>query len=421
MDVMLDIGIRSIKEFDYENKVVLLRVDINSPLDPKTKKIVNENRINKSLPTINYLIEKGAKVAIIAHQGDTLDYHNLIPLSEHAEILSKKLGREVKYIDDVCGPAAQEEIKKLNPGEIIILGNLRYLCEEVSSFEDVVKLEASEMLNTYLVRNLAPLIDIYINDAFAAAHRNSPSMVAFQEIKPSAGGILMMDEIEALIKVMTSPTRPNVFVLGGLKISDAFGMMKQVLENGSADIILTSGITGHIMLLAKGYNLGEGNERFIKDRKLDAFIEPAKEYLKNFPEKIIVPIDLAYEKDGNRQEVNIDTLPINEICMDIGVKTIEIYKKYILDAGTIFVNGPAGVYENKLFENGTKSIWNTIAESKGYSVIGGGDTVSAASRFIDLEKINYVCTAGGAMVRFLSGVKMPLIESMKKSYSYAYF
>lgn len=416
MDEIIKTGIRSITELEYNNKTVLLRLDINSPIDPVTKKITSHNRINKSLPTLNYLIKEGAKIAIIAHQGDTLDYMNLIALNEHAELLSKKLNKSIRYIDDVCGPAAIQAIENLKSGEVILLGNLRYLTEEVSSFEDSVTLQPWDMLETYLVRSLAPKVDIYINDAFAAAHRNSPSMVAFQEIKPSAAGVLMIEEIEALTRVMSSPTRPNVFVLGGLKISDAFGMMKQVLENGSADRILTSGITGHIMLIAKGFDIGSANMKFIKDRQLDKFIDPAKEYLKNYSDRIIYPEDIAYEENGQRKEVYLDSLPTDNICLDIGQKTIDIYREEILRAGTLFVNGPAGVYENPIFENGTKSIWNAIGESKGYSVIGGGDTVSAAQRFIDLEKINYICTAGGAMVRFLSGLKMPLIEAMKKSY-----
>lgn len=417
MDGKIGTGIRSMEEFSYKGKTVLLRLDVNSPIDPETKKIVSENRINKSIPTLTYLIEQGAKIAIIAHQGDTLDYHNLIPMKEHAEKLSQRLGRKVKYIDDICGPAAQEAVKNLKSGELVLLGNLRYLSEEISTFEDAVKLEAHEMLNTYLVRSLAPIVDCYINDAFAAAHRNAPSMVAFQELLPTAAGSLMFKEISALTKVMETPDKPSVFVLGGLKISDAFGMMRQVLENGSADKILCSGITGHIMLMAKGYDIGQANIKFIKDRKLDVFIEPAKDYLQKYGEKIVYPGDLAYEKDGARKEVCIEDLPTDYMCMDIGHKTIEIFEEELAKAGTIFVNGPAGVYENKMFEDGTKAIWNAIAEAKGYSVIGGGDTVSAAQRFIDTSRINYVCTAGGAMVRFLSGVKLPLIEAMKKAYN----
>lgn len=406
--------IKSMEEFDYCNKTVLLRVDINSPIDSVTKKIVNENRINKSIPTLKHLIDSKAKLAIIAHQGDTLDYANLIPMNEHAEKLSERLGITVKYIDDVAGPAAQEAIKNLEPAEVVLLGNLRYLSEEISTFEDAVKLKPEEMLNTYLVRNLVPLVDYYVNDAFAAAHRNAPSMVAFQELLPSAAGKLMSLELDALTKVMENPEHPSVFVLGGAKISDAFGMMKQVLENETADKILASGLTGEIMLLAKGYKLGDTKEKFIKDKSLDVFIEPAKEYLTNYPDKIIFPVDLAYEKDGERMEVDIDKLPLEEMFMDIGSKTVTIFRKELSEAGTIFVNGPAGVYENELFQYGTKEIWTAISDAKGYSVIGGGDTVSAAAKYIDLEQINYVCTAGGAMVRFLSGVKLPLIEAMKK-------
>lgn len=416
MDGRVNLGIRRMEEFDYSGKTVLLRVDINSPIDPQTKKIANENRINMSLLTIKYLLGQGAKLAIIAHQGDTLDYHNLVPLKEHAEKLSAKLGQTVTYVDDVCGSAAQGAVKNLESGQAVVLGNLRYLTEEVSTFEKYVKLRPEDMLNTYLVRGLASLVDFYVNDAFAAAHRNAPSMVAFQEILPAAGGTLLIQEVTALNKVLESPEKPTVFVLGGLKISDAFGMMKQVLENGAADKILTCDITGHIMLIASGYNIGAVNEKFIKDCSLDVFVESARSFLKDYPEKILYPCDLAFAKEGVRQEIKVSDFPTEELCLDIGQGTIEVYKQELARAGTIFVNGPAGVYENGLFAEGTREIWSTIAECKGYSVIGGGDTVSAAQRFIDTAKINYVCTAGGAMVRYLSGVKMPLVEAMKKAY-----
>ena len=406
--------IKSIDGFKYDNKRVLLRLDINSPIDQENKKIIDDNRIRMSVPTLEYLLNRNARVAIIAHQGDTLDYHNLIPLEEHAQKLSELLGRKVAYIDDVCGPAACDAVKNLKNGQAVILGNLRYLVEENSTFEDVVKLQAKDMLDTYLVRSLAPLVDYYVNDAFAAAHRNAPSMVAFQEILPFAGGLLLKKEISALRKIMKAPARPNIFILGGLKISDAFGMMEEVLESGSADAILTCGVTGNIMLMAKGYDLGQANKKFIKDRGLYDFVEDAQSYLKTYGDRIITPVDLAFEKDGARQEISVESLPVNELYTDIGSGSIELYKERIATAGTIFFNGPVGVYENKLFEKGSREIWNAVANSKAYSVIGGGDTVSAAGHFIDIDKIDYVCTAGGAMVRFLSGVKMPLIEAMVK-------
>ena len=405
-----------IEDFDLVDRTVLLRVDINSPIDPQTKKIVNENRLQKSIPTIRKILEKGAKLAMIAHQGDTLDYQNLIPLEEHAEKLTAYLDTEVSYVDDVCGPAARDKVRSLQAGQAVLLGNLRYLSEEISTFENAVKLSPGEMLQTWLVRSLAPLVDYYVNDAFAAAHRNAPSMVAFQELKPTAAGDLMFDEVSALTKVMSAPERPCVFILGGAKISDAFGMMKQVLESGTADRILTCGITGEIMLLAAGHPLGETKEQFLRDRSLDVFVKDAQAYLAEFSDRISFPSDLAYAIDGARREVPVQDLPAEQMFMDIGAKTIAEYEEVIGNAKTIFVNGPPGVYENELFEDGTRSMWNAIAAADGYSVIGGGDTVTAAAKFVDLEKINYVCTAGGAMVRFLSGKKLPLIAAMEKAY-----
>ena len=406
----------TLDDFDYQGKTVILRVDINSPIDPKTKKIVNENRINKSLPTIKKLTDAGAKLVIIAHQGDTLDYQNLISLKEHAQKLSQKLGKEVQFIDDVAGPTAREKIKNLKQSEILLLDNLRYLTEEVSTFENDVKLTPAEMTHTYLVRNLAPLADYYVNDAFAAAHRNSPSMVAFQELLPSAAGILYDKEVSTLTKLLKNPERPCVFLLGGAKISDAFGMMKKVLAEGSADYILTTGVTGLIMHMALGRKLGSPTEKFITDRGLEKFVEPARQYLKDYPDKLLYPLDFGIDDQGERKEITINELPVEKQIIDIGPKTIEKYQEILKRTGTIFVNGPAGVYERKIGAYGTRQLWRIIGEVKGYSVIGGGDTVASVTCLGDLSKIGYVCTGGGALIRFLSGVRLPLVEAMEKAY-----
>ena len=413
------LGMDTIDDFEFKGKTVILRIDINSPIDPKTKRIVNENRINKSIPTIRELLKEGAKLAILAHQGDTLDYHNLISLEEHAEKLSEKLGKKVKYIDDVAGPAAQEMVKNLKNREAVLLGNVRYLTEEVSTFENAVKLKPKEMLGTYIVRHLAPLADFYVNDAFAAAHRNSPSMVAFEEILPSAAGYQLVNEVSALTKVMQDPEKPAIFVLGGLKISDAFGMMKQVLENGTADKILTAGVTGIVMWMAQGKKFGKTQEKFIHDRSLDLFLKAAREFMAKFGDRFINPIDFAYEKDGKRAECSLKELPVDDaLFLDIGAETTRLFREEISRAGTIFVNGPVGAYEKSLFEKGTKEIWNAVADAKGYSVIGGGDSVTAAQKLVNNadDKFSYVCTAGGAMVRFLSGVELPLLKALKRAH-----
>ncbi len=412
---------RSLDDVVVTGRTVILRPDINSPIDVKTKKIINTNRLEKAVPTLKYLLDQGAKVAIIAHQGDTLDYQNLIPLAEHARILSALTGYEVAYIDDVCGPAAQQRVRALKEGEAILLGNLRYLGEELTAFEKEVKLTPAGMLDTWLIRSLAPLADLYVNDAFAAAHRSAPSMVAFQEVLETVGGRQLFGEYEALSKVASTPIHPCLFFLGGGKISDAFAMMRNVLSNETADRILTGGITSDVMLLAGGIELGERTRTFLSERDLTGFIAQAKELLEMWPERFLLPIDLAYEKDGERAEVPVAQIARSpelqqQLFVDLGEQTIATYRNEIKQAGSIFVNGPAGIYEDQRFERGTREIWRAIAAADGYTVVGGGDTITAAERFADLDQFSYVCTAGGAMIRFLSGRQMPLIDAMERAW-----
>lgn len=408
----MEIGIKSIIGVNVAGKRVLFRPDINSPLDSEGR-IKNLNRLEKTVPTLKYLADGGAKIAIIAHQGDTLDYQNLISMREHAEILSRLSGVKTDYLDDVAGDAALEAVRNLKSGEAVLLGNLRYLTEEVSTFEKDVKLSAGEMLSTYLVRRLGGLFDIYVNDAFSAAHRNAPSMVAFQRLMPSYAGPLFFKEYEALWKVINCAEKPVKFVLGGAKISDAFGMMGKVLKDGIADKILAMGVTGVVMQLARGIKMGAAYEKWLKDRDLIVFVDQARELMADYADKFVLPVDFAVEENGKRKEIRLDELPLDDkMFLDIGAESIALFEKEIASAGTIFVNGPAGVYENAIFAEGTERVWKAVASAKGYSVIGGGDTVSAAAKFVDVADIDYVCTAGGAMVRFLSGKRLPLIEAM---------
>ena len=414
-------------DFDVAGKTVVFRPDINSPIDPKTKKIVNWNRIEKTVPSLSWLLDHGARVALIAHQGDTLDYQNLIPLGEHAGKLAELTGRRVGYVDDVCGPAARAAVKGLANGEAVVLGNLRYLAEEISTFETAVKLKAPEMLDTWLVRSLAPLADLYVNDAFAAAHRNAPSMVAFQELLPTAAGIQLMDEYRALKSVLDKPRRPCVYLLGGAKISDAFDMMRKVLEDGAADEILITGVTGLVMLIAKGVEVGAKTRAFLKDKGLEGFIPEAEGLLERWGDKYALPLDLAFEEGGKRAELAVPatgpgkapagtSLGLDRLFPDVGHATVEAYRRKLAAAGSIFVNGPAGIYEDPRWAYGTESLWKAIEAAPGYSVIGGGDTISAATKFCDLSKFGYVCTGGGAMVRFLAGKRLPLIDAMEAAF-----
>ena len=404
--------IPSIDDGDFSGKRVLLRVDINSPIDRDSLRIVNDNRIQKSLPTITDLLDKGARLAIIAHQGDTTDYGSLISLEEHASRLADALGRPVQFVEDVAGPAAVEKILALENGEALLLDNIRYLAEEVSTFEDSVTQTPAEMTGCYLVRRLAPVFDCYVNDAFAAAHRNSPSMVAFQELLPSYAGRLLMQELSALQAITENPARPCIYMLGGSRAGDAFGMIQQVLSDGSADQLLLSGLVGEIFMLADGVELGETTRQFILAKGFESYIARAADLLAKHRDKISYPVDVAISSDGVRVNVELASIDDDMMVSDIGDQTIADYQEAITAAKTILVNGPPGIYENELFDKGTRALWTAVANAEGFTVVGGGDSVTSFSRFVDMSKLDYVSTAGGALIRYLSGVRLPLIEAM---------
>jgi phosphoglycerate kinase len=405
---------RSIDEGDFKGKAVLLRIDINSPVDKLTKRIINDNRIRKSVPTIRDLSEQGAKLVLMSHQGDTTDYASLISMHEHANRLSEALGKTVDFIEDIAGPAAVERIGNLQDGEILLLDNLRYFTEEASTFEDSVKLDPAGMGRAYLVRRLAPLFDCYVNDAFSAAHRNAPSMVAFQELLPSYGGRLLIGELEALQAITEDPERPCVYMLGGSRAGDAFGMIQQVLSDNSADAILTSGLVGQVFMLANGLSLGKASERMIKEKGYGRYIDEAAGYLIRHRNKIVYPRDVAFERHGRREEVQVDALPQDEMIFDIGKDTVSLFASEIEHSKTIFVNGPVGIYEDDISSMGTRNLWKAVEEANGFTVIGGGDTVTSFEKFTDTSKLNYVSTAGGALIQYLSGVRLPLLEAMGK-------
>ena len=410
----MEAGILTLDDLDFRGRTVILRLDINSPIEHRTGELADDNRIRKSVPTVRELSDGGARVVMLAHQGDTEDYRSLVSLAPHAQRLSELLGRSVGFIDDIAGPAAIARIKALQTGELLLLNNVRYLTEEVSTFVGFVKLTPGQMARARLVRNLAPLADCFVCEAIAAAHRSAPSLVGFAEVLPAAGGRLFVDELNALTRIKESPASPCVFLLGGSRIADAFSMMKQVLGNGTADHILTSGLTGEVMLLAQGYELGGPTERLIKDKGLAPYIQQARDLLDAYGDQILAPLDFALKNEG-RHEIGLDALPSDQLLVDIGAGTIARYIEVIQKAATIFVNGPAGVYEEPASATGTETLWKAVADAPGYSVIGGGDSVAAAGRFGMRDQMSYVCTSGGGMVRFLSGQPLPVVEALRRA------
>jgi phosphoglycerate kinase len=411
---VIDDRILTLDDISVEGKTVLLRVDINSPVD-ESKRIKDRTRIRRCLPTIRELHDKKARLVVLAHQADPIEYQNFTILEEHAEILSDLLGTKVEYVEDVAGPFAIDRIRGMQPGDILLLDNVRIYTEETIIFEKEVGLPPEDQARTTIVRRLSPLADAYVCDAFAAVHRSQPSLVGFPELLPSAAGRLFEEELRVLSKVRQSPERPCIFILGGAKVLDAFRMMRSALEEGSADKILTTGLVAQIMLRAKGTRLGRASEAYLEKKNLLEFIPAAEETLKDHADRIVCPEDFAVDAAGKRKELAAGALSDGEAIADIGEKAIERYCKLIDGARTVFVNGPAGVYEKAPFALGTRRIWEAMASSAAFSVLGGGDSIAAAKLFGVQEGISFISTAGGGLIRFLAGEKLAVVEALQRS------
>ena len=406
-------GIRTLDEVSLKGKTVLCRVDINQPVDREKGTLKSINRIRACVPTVQELADKGAKVVLMAHQGSDIEYKNFYTTKPHAAVLSELLGREVKWIDDVCGPAARAEIQALKDGEILLLDNVRFVSEEQTLFEQKLRLTHEQQAKTQMVEKLAPLADLYVCDAFAAAHRDQPSLCGFEQVLPSAMGRLFEKEYCTVSEVMEDPARPCVFVLGGAKISDAFLMMNTVLSRGVADHIVTGGLVGNIFLTALGYEIGQGSVDFILKSNYGEYIDRAREVYEQYGDKIVLPDDLSWVEDGERKEAVLGEVPADIGSIDIGHKTAEKYGELIRNAGTVFVNGPMGVFEKPESEYGTRAVWEAIAETKGKSVLGGGDSITATEKFGLTDKMGYICTGGGALIRFLTGEELPVVRALR--------
>lgn len=398
----------TLDDIKVKDKVVLVRVDFNSPVDPKTHRVLEDTRIRAhGETTIKELADKGAKVVILAHQGRKGD-PDFIPLKQHAEILSRILGRSVKYVDDVFGEKARDEIKRLKDGEILVLDNVRTFSGETKEGTP------EEHAKTDLVKNLAPLADFFVNDAFAAAHRAHVSIIGFTAVLPSAAGRIMERELKSLSKVLEKPEKPCIFIFGGAKADDSLEISKYVLDDNIADYVLTGGVVGQVFLAAKGVDLGRPNMEFLKQQELMDLIPGIGELEQKYPERIKVPKDVAVEVNKKRKEIPVENLPTEYSMFDIGAKTVEEYGKIIRSARTVVVSGPMGVYENGEFRFGTKRIFEEIANSKAFSLAGGGHTIGALQEFKLASKISYVSTAGGALIEFLMGKKLPGVAALER-------
>jgi phosphoglycerate kinase len=398
----------TLDDFELIDKTVILRVDFNLPLDKKTLEIVDTTRIKLALPTIRELHNKGAKTVILAHQGrqGSWDFTNM---ESHANALQKLISLPVTFINDIYGTTAQEAIKSMHNGDIVFLDNVRRFTGETE------KKSPEEHAQSDLVQNLYPLTDLYINDAFAAAHRKQCSLVGFTTVLPSCAGRLMEKELNTLEKVIKKPDKPAVFLFGGAKYSDIIITIDRILSSNLADIILLTGLPANAFLKAQGIILGKINEQtLLKEGSIEQFNDIQNLYEK-YKNQIHLPTDFAIEDNNQRKEITTQDLPTEHPLYDIGSQTIKNYKKILQTARTIFLSGPCGVFENPLFRYGTTEIFSYIAKLNVTTIVGGGHTVAAVEQLNLRDLIGHVSTGGGSLEKFMMGEKLPVIEALKNA------
>jgi len=391
----------TLDDLDTKGKTVFLRVDMNCPIDPKTMEIIETSRIRESTESLRDL--KGAKVVIASHQGrvGNKDYTGM---ERHAKVLEKILDRPIKYVEDVIGTEAQREIKKLQEGEILLLDNLRLCAEENYEFTPA---EASK---TIMVSRLSKLFDLCVLDSFPSSHRAHPSIVGFSHVLPSCAGRLVEREVRKLDEIMTVAKAPHVIVLGGSKVMDRLEAIKTLIQSGRADQVLLTGVIANVFMRA------QGRIKFPLDiKREEEVISKAHLLIGEYPDVFSTPVDIAIERDGKRVEMDVREIDKGDMILDLGPKTVEHYMKSIRGAGTVFISGPAGFFENDNFKFGTESLLRGVADSFATTIVSGGHLTAALKRYGLTEKIHHISTAGGALVLYLTGVKLPMIQSLEEA------
>ncbi len=391
----------TLADFELRGKTVFLRADMNCPIDPKTGLILGTKRIEETVETINAL--KEAKVVVASHQGrvGNCDYTGM---RAHAQAMEKILGREITYVEDVIGEAAQNAIKSMKDGEILLLDNLRLCAEENYEFT------AEEAVRTVMVKRLAGLFDLCVMDSFPTAHRSHPSLVGLSRALPACAGLLVEREVKRLDEIMTVAKAPHVVVLGGAKVRDRLEAMRLLIANKRADHILLTGLIASVFLRAQGrikHELGIKNEKDITAM--------AHSLIGDHPDVFSTPVDLAVNGSSGRLEVDVREVADVHTIGDIGAKTLAHYGRYISGAGTVFMSGPAGMFENDEFSAGTRGLLESISQSMATTIVSGGHLSSALKKYGLDGDVDHVSTAGGALVQYLSGKKLPMIQALDEA------
>jgi phosphoglycerate kinase len=385
---------KSVKDIDVKGKKVLVRVDYNVPI--KDGQVGDDTRIQAAMPTLKYLLENEAAVILCSHlgrpKGKADPKYSLRPVADH---LSKLLGETVAFSEDCIGSAAQEAAEMLRPGKVLLLENTRFHPEEEKNDPEMAK-------------QLAALADVYVNDAFGSAHRAHASTEGVAKEMPGVAGFLLEKEIRYLGQAITDPKRPFIAILGGAKVSDKIGVIRNLLDK--ADQVLIGGGMANTFFKAEGYPIGDS---LVEDEALDT----ARELLDIGENKLRLPVDVViadrFENDAKRITMPMGPVPDGWRILDIGPETVDIFSRALEDAGTVVWNGPMGVFEFENFAEGTFKLARAVAESKADSIIGGGDSVAAVQQSGLAGNITHISTGGGASLEMMEGQTLPGVAALQ--------
>lgn len=387
---------KTMNDVDVQGKRVFVRVDFNVPMENGV--VVDDTRIRAAIPTIQQLSEKGAKVILASHlgrpKGEVRDDMRLTAVGER---LSKLINKPVKKLDDSVGAAVEKAVKEMKNGEIVLLENVRFHKGEEKNDEELAK-------------QFAKLADLYVNDAFGAAHRAHASTEGIAKYIPAVSGLLMEKELEVLGKALTNPDRPFTAIIGGAKVKDKIGVIENLLDK--VDNLIIGGGLSFTFVKAQGYEIGKS---LVEEDKIELarnFIEKAKEKGVN----LYMPIDAVVAKElspeAEAKVVDIDKIPADYMGLDIGPKTADKYAEVIKNSKLIIWNGPMGVFEIDQFANGTRKIAEAMAETEGYTIIGGGDSAAAVEKLGLADKMDHISTGGGASLELMEGKNLPGIAAL---------
>jgi len=384
---------KTVKDIDLKGKRVFMRVDFNVPM--QEGKVTDDKRIKAALPTINYVLDQGASLLLASHLGRPKGGADPeFSLRAASEVLSSLLGKPVKMAPDCVGPEVEAMAKDLKPGEVLMLENTRFQPGE-------------EKNDLELAKQMAALADVYVNDAFGSAHRAHASTEGIARFLPSVSGFLMEQELEYLGRAVSSPEHPYIAILGGAKISDKISVVESLLAK--CDKLIIGGGMANTFLAAQGFNMQDSLVE-------EASIETAKGMLEHSRDKLSLPVDAVVadkcDPEANTQIVDVDKIPTGWRMLDVGPKTLELYKQALTGAKLIVWNGPVGVFEMPKFAEGTYALAKMLAESGATTVIGGGDSASAVKKAGVAKQMTHVSTGGGASLEYLEGKELPGVAAL---------